>query len=100
MFHSSRKFDLSFRKFYTDPQTLEDSIIDVSESASKGTSSIFLNVFVVEEFKLTQKFSLAATAGYHGIPSKDITVTTTSLTGKYKPEFAGPYFRIGLKMDI
>lgn len=100
MFRASRDTDLAFRERHTDPDTEEISIVDVSESASNSSTSIYLSVFLTEEFRVRDGYRLAATAGFRGITSTKTTVTTESLTGEFEPEFTGPFVRLGLKIDI
>lgn len=100
MFRASRDTDLAFRERYTDPETEEVSIVDVAESASNSSTSLYLSVFLTEEFRVREGFRLSATAGFRGVTSSPATVTTESMTGEFEPEFTGPFVRLGLKIDI
>jgi hypothetical protein len=99
-FRSSQDLDLTFRQRNIDPETEETTIVDVAEATSTSSSTVFISIFVTEDVRLTDRFGLMATAGYRGVPSKGVSFATESMTGSFKPDFAGPYVRLGLKYDL
>lgn len=70
------------------------------ESAALSKMSLYLSIFLTEEYNVTGRFGLSGTVGYRLTTDRLEAVATKSMKGAYGQDFSGLFLRLGLKVDI
>jgi hypothetical protein len=70
------------------------------ESVDLGKMTVYMSLFVTEEYNLSGRFGLSGTLGYRAMTSSIEGVASKSIAGGYGQDYSGLFVRVGLRVDL
>jgi hypothetical protein len=96
----SGSITLKYKEEVIDPNDINRVTYEDREETADLDMTLYINLFLSEEYSLSKRFGLAGSVGYRATNGSSTSISTKSMSGGYIQEYSGFYVRVGLRIDI